>query len=430
MPTIDLGSIRSLFPDAKEWVIALSGGLDSSVLLHALHGLPDRPDIRVVHVNHQLSAFSSQWQQHAEQQCAKLDVAIKSVAVNVRHSGRGIEAAARKARYSVFSAELGPRSVLMLGHHENDQAETVLLRLLRGAGPRGLSAMPLCRPLGEGCLYRPLLSFPREELLRYAQANGLEWVEDDSNSDPSFDRNYLRNQVLPLIEARWQGYSRNWAHSSRALREAVEILDERAENDLNELDTQNEVFGISVAAGKLSGLSQARQNNVLPVLMKKYRFSAMPRAQMEQLLHVLLPAQPAAQPKVEWAGHHACRFAGRVFFLFRLPDLDWESIKVVPVSSGGGMFSAQLPGMCELSVELNSKVPVSSKITIRMRRGGERLSTGEGKRKSLKNWFQENAFPPWLRDRVPLLFIGEDLVAVGDAWHCERRVRAIQLQWC
>ncbi|MFK8019498.1 MAG: tRNA lysidine(34) synthetase TilS [Pseudomonadales bacterium] len=429
MSTIDLSAIHSLFPDANEWVLALSGGLDSSVLLHVLYALPDRPELRVVHVNHQLSAFADQWQQQTEQRCAQLDIAIKSVVVDVRRSGHGIEEAARQARYEVFESELGSHSVLMLGHHENDQAETMLLRLLRGAGPRGLSAMPLHRPLGKGFLFRPLLGFRREELYSYAQTHGLQWVEDDSNSDSSFDRNYLRKEVFPLIAARWPGYSKNWTHSSGALREAVEILDECADLDLIKLDIQEEVFGISIDAGQLSGLGQARQNNVLPVLMRDHGFSPMPRAQMDQLLSVLLPAQSSAQPKVEWAGHQACRFAGRVFFLSRLPDLDREGENTIERSASEGMHLAQLPGLCQLSIELDPNTPGSATITIRVRQGGERLAGGDGRHKSLKNWFQENKLPPWLRDRVPLLFVDGELVAVGDIWRCERRVRSIELRW-
>ncbi|ERI53187.1 hypothetical protein N878_16440, partial [Pseudomonas sp. EGD-AK9] len=187
MTALDIRLRAALQPwrTAPAWRIAFSGGLDSSVLLHLLAGLVRRealPPLAAIHVHHGLQPAAEAWPEHCARSCAQLDIPLEIVAVQVA-PGASLEQAARQARYAAFAARLGEGEVLLGAQHRDDQAETLLFRLLRGAGVRGLAAMPVARPLGRGTLVRPLLDVPRTELLAYAEAHGLSWVEDPSNAD-------------------------------------------------------------------------------------------------------------------------------------------------------------------------------------------------------------------------------------------------------
>ncbi len=195
-------------PAGSGWLLAYSGGLDSSVLLHAASVVAHQRGIglRALHINHQLSEHAQRWQMHCEQQCAQLGVECLSVVVDVVNVGEGLEAAARAARYAVFSEQLRDQEQLLLAHHLDDQAETLLLRLMRGAGPAGLGAMQATRALAAGTLNRPLLALARASLETYAAQHTLSWVEDESNASLNFDRNFLRHQIMPQLQQRWPGF--------------------------------------------------------------------------------------------------------------------------------------------------------------------------------------------------------------------------------
>ena len=221
--------------------IGISGGIDSIVLLH--WAIKNRSqlgnngiELRAVHVNHQISSNSQKWQQHVEMVCAKWDVSLSVQSVTVDIIGQGLEQAARTARYKVFDQLLGEGDVLALAHHQEDQAETFLLRLLRGAGIHGLGAIPDNRPLGSANLWRPLLTIPKQLIIDYAKCNKLAWVEDESNRDIQYDRNFLRQKLLPLLRERWPQASKKIAQASEHAREAQALLDEYAAHDLKNLN--------------------------------------------------------------------------------------------------------------------------------------------------------------------------------------------------
>src|SRR3990167_5323944 len=216
------------------WCVALSGGLDSTVLLHLLASLAQRealPPLSAIHIHHGLQAAADVWPAHCRELCAALCVPLQVEYVQVA-PGASLERAARDARYAAFAARLGAGELLLTAQHRDDQAETLLFRLLRGAGVQGLSAMPLSRALGAGQLVRPLLNCSRDELLAYAREHKLTWIEDPSNADERFSRNYLRRQVVPALLSRWPQAATTIAPSAAHLSEAAQLLDELAQQDM------------------------------------------------------------------------------------------------------------------------------------------------------------------------------------------------------
>ena len=213
-------------------LVALSGGLDSTTLLHALARSRSARErgLRAVHVDHRLHPDSAKWSRRCAELAEQLDVPLEIRAVEVaRAPGLGLEATARRARYAAIEAMLGEREILALGHHRDDQAETVLLKLLRGAGPEGLGAMRRLRRLGHGYAWRPLLALPRASLRGYAEKHKLVWIEDPSNADTSLDRNYLRMEILPRIMRRWPEAEASIAQSATWARAAADFIDDEAE---------------------------------------------------------------------------------------------------------------------------------------------------------------------------------------------------------
>ena len=220
--------------NAPAWHIAFSGGLDSTVLLHLLADYArshSTPPLHAIHIHHGLQPAADAWPAHCKAVCDRLGIELSIVHIQVA-PGASLEQAARDARYAAFRRILGPGEVLFTGQHREDQAETLLFRLLRGAGLRGLAAMPAQRQLGQGSLARPLLTCSRQQLHDYAQTHGLIWIEDPSNRDTAFARNFLRNDVFPVLQKRWPQASQNLARCAAHLGEAQGLLDELAEGDL------------------------------------------------------------------------------------------------------------------------------------------------------------------------------------------------------
>ncbi|HNG61034.1 MAG TPA: tRNA lysidine(34) synthetase TilS, partial [Cellvibrionaceae bacterium] len=246
---------------AQGYCVALSGGLDSMVLAHLAKTY--LPQVRLLHINHGLSPFADQWQQQVEHWAAEQNLPCHSQRVLVARQGESLEAAARKARYAVFEATLSPGEALLCGHHLNDQAETFFLRLLRGSGLAGLTGMAPARPIGAGVLLRPLLGLERGALLAYAQAQGLTWVEDESNSDERFERNWLRHSLLPQLTSRWPKAAAQVANTCLRLQEEQQLLQEYLASDLASCSPRPERLGHSLDLTCLQQGSSARRNSLL-----------------------------------------------------------------------------------------------------------------------------------------------------------------------
>ncbi|MFJ2532083.1 tRNA lysidine(34) synthetase TilS [Pseudomonas helmanticensis] len=396
--------------NAAHWRIAFSGGLDSTVLLHLLASLAKSeslPALSAIHIHHGLQAAADAWPQHCQSVCDALGVPLLIERVKVQ-PGASLEQAARNARYAVFSSLTQANDVLLTGQHRDDQAETLLFRLMRGAGVRGLAGMPKQRPMGPGALIRPLLDVSRSGLEAYAQAHHLNWIEDPSNQDRQFSRNYLRHQVMPLLTGRWPQAQASMVRSAAHLREAQGLLDELAQIDLAHAAIAHEFewLGLpSLELAPLAALSAARQRNAISHWLEP--FTQLPDTDHWSGWTDLCDAAPDASPIWRLADGELHRSAGRLWWLsggwLRTPVIgcEWQS----PASAlrladnGRVMLSGQTP---------------SGPLQIRYRQGGEVMQIADRGHRDLKRLLNERAVPGFVRGRLPLLFRGDELLAVAN----------------
>ncbi len=404
--------LRSLAPwyAAPRWHIALSGGLDSTVLLHQLATLARTetlPPLHAIHVHHGLQAAADAWPQHCQQLCDAQGVPLTVVRVQVA-PGASLEAAARDARYAAFEQVLGAGEVLLTGQHRDDQAETLLFRLVRGTGVRGLTGMAAQRPLGQGMLLRPLLHTGRDELEAYAQANGLEWVEDPSNTDTRFSRNYLRNDVLPVIARRWPRFAQTFARTANHLAEAQALLTEVAEQDLRPAQVASPLPWLNLPSLELTpllSLSEARQRNALQHWLSS--LTQLPDTQHWAGWCSLRDAVPSATPVWALADGQLLRAGSRLWWL---PD-DWSTVPEGEIEWGQPGESLSLPGNGQ--VRLCGLAP-QGRVQIRYRQGGESLQVPGRGHRDLKRLLNESGLPAFVRGRLPLLFVDDQLQAVAN----------------
>jgi tRNA(Ile)-lysidine synthase len=408
------------FRERQRWVLGLSGGLDSVVLLHLLRSLQKReqlPALVALHVNHQLSDGADTWSGYCQRLCRKLDVELIVRRAEVVPGGRGPEAAARDARYQVFEDVVRENETLLLAHHLDDQVETFFLRLLRGAGTQGLSGMPAQRSLARGELFRPLLGFRREQLHEYASAHKLQWVEDDSNADTQLNRNYLRRQVLPLLEQRWPGYRSSVMRGVDAIRDAETQLREQQAERLR--GATGEDFGeATLQLSALDDLAREDSSRLLRSWLKQLQLPNPGRDQLREFLQQLAQARPAARPKLETASYVVRRYRDK---LYTSRSFTNEALLVGQGLKPGR--SLTMPGLGRLELiparGAGLRADLAAELQLGFRDGGERCRpVGREHSQSLKKLLQEYRVPPWWRDRLPLLVVGDNLVAVADLWVC------------
>ena len=389
-------------------LVGLSGGLDSTALLHALahHDQARGNGLRAVHVHHGLQSAADEWASHCTVLCDSLDIELQVVAVDVdRHSGEGLEAAARKARYGAFERLLGENEVLVTAHHRDDQAETFLLRALRGSGPDGLAAMRTWRKFAAGWHWRPLLDTPRSELLTYASHHGLDWIEDPSNEDLHHSRNFLRQRILPLLRERWPQVDAAFARSAVLSADAVELL---ARDDALGLAMAQTLDPCAVSASALLQLDTLRRARVLRRWIDQLGFPPLPGEGVAQIETDLLPARADARARFEWRGAVIERWRDLLHVQFlRQPFPEHWSVE------WDGRGPLLLPGGDVLQLEGAAALPIPLRVFAR--RGGERITLpGRTQSRTLKNVLQQLGVPPWEREVLPLLSAGEGLVAVAD----------------
>ena len=393
-------------------VLGLSGGLDSAALLDILCELKPRFgfELAAIHVNHQISSNAPAWAEFCRALCVQRQVPFEAVAVDLHNKqGLGLEAAAREARYGVFVGQQA--EFILLAHHLDDQAETALLQLLRGAGVKGMSAMPVSRERPSGpMLLRPLLEISRRELEAYAKARELRWVEDESNQDIYYGRNFLRHEVMPLIAKRFPAYRETFSRSARHFAEAASLLD-----DLARMDAAGAIASGRLNVAALQHLDEARAKNLL-----RYYFSLQgvlaPSAQrLDEMLRQLTTASPDAGICLHFGKLEIRRYRGEIYLAGHATELAGDV-------GWAWRGEAQL-NLSPLSMQLVSRENVgegislsrlhSAPVTIRLRQGGEKFQPDcKRPRRSLKNLLQEAAVPPWQREQLPLLFCGEQLAWV------------------
>ena len=414
--------------------VGLSGGIDSVVLLHALWRMAraDAPAIRLsaVHVHHGISARADGWAAFCRDCCGRLDVPLRVARVDVpRDSGEGLEGAARRQRHGVF-AELDA-DWLALAHHRGDQAETVLLNLLRGAGVSGASGMLAERPQPRGpALVRPLLGVERAVIERYAEAHGLAWVDDESNDDRHFRRNFLRHDVMPLLERKFPGAGASLVRAAEHFAEAAVLLD-----DLAALDRE----AVSAASGRIvveafNRLAPARARNLLRHAWSRAGFRAPDARWIDEALKQLATADALSEIRLATADGelHVYRGELHVVPLREAPPpepVPWSGQEALPWAGGQVRFTVGV------GQGLRRSALAEKHVLLQARHGGERLQPDARRpRRTLRNLLQENAVPPWERERLPLLWIDGHLAWVGAigcdaAFACAPDEAGILLSW-
>ncbi len=401
-------SIRTYAPDNK-LVVAYSGGLDSHVLLHLLSQHPNaRHQLRAIHVNHGLQASSIRWVEHCEKICMALGVPLEVITLNLTIAkGESVEEVARTARYKMLHQSLEENESLLTAHHLNDQVETFMLNLFRGAGVDGLASMPVSRLFGpkelQYQLLRPLLSYSRKKLEMYAEKYQLAVVEDPSNLDDSFDRNYLRQKILPQLNQRWVGLDKTIARAASIQSEAKEILNEVAEQAFKQVyDNKKKALSIS----RLKTLSKAKQKLVIRYWIAANGFSYFSEKKLQHVFSDVIEADQDTQPLLEWQGAQLRRFQNHLYL--SEPLLPHDATRVIKWDLRSPLTINPL----NLTISPEELPKGALNVTVRFRQGGEKIRIPNRGHLSLKNIFQEEGVPPWLRNRLPLLYIGDELFQV------------------
>jgi tRNA(Ile)-lysidine synthase len=405
---VERALISMVAPDDRICV-GLSGGIDSMVLLDVLAALAPRYEWRLsaIHVNHQLSANAAAWAAFCRRECRARGVPLRVMKVTIAR-GNSTEAAARAARYGVYRA--CKEDAIVLAHNQDDQVETLLLRLLRGAGVKGLAAIPRVRTEGNMQVVRPLLEVSRQEIESYARRRGLHWVEDESNTDTHYLRNFLRGNILPRIAPRVPGYRNTLTRAAAHLAEAAELLDELAQ-----IDSQDYVGDGALMVEGLRRLSTARASNLLRHYLSCAGIPMPDKRNLDEALRQVIHANQDARVNIDLGTHTLHRFDGVLHVVAKrnMPDADlrviWQGERTLRVAPMAGTLTMKRGRGAGIDLERLRAAPV----TLRLRQGGERLRPdAERPRRRIKDLFQENGVPPWIRDGLPFLWSGRHLVWV------------------
>jgi tRNA(Ile)-lysidine synthase len=392
-------------------LVGYSGGLDSTVLVHALAALRERHGwaVECVHVHHGLSPHADRWAQACAATCDELGLPFTACRVDVaQDSPDGLECAAREARYTALHAHARTHGIdlLLTAHHADDQAETLLHHMVRGAGLLGMAGMPAWRAADAHrvALLRPLLGVSRATIEDCARELGLCWVEDESNQDTRFARNYLRRQVMPVLSARWPRAAETIAGLARRLGEAQGLLDTLAQADAGTL-CQGTTWGDCYRIEPLAALEPARQRNVLRWLLRRHGARTLPNeAWLDEWLRQICSAQAAAECPVAHAGVAGFCHRGALWLMPDMPppaETAWDGARTVVWGAGQMVFEPALGRGIALSAV------GSTRFSLRARAPGDRLPRGPARpRASVKQIAQESGLPPWLRDRAPILLAG------------------------
>ncbi len=403
--------LPALHPHQVLW-IGYSGGLDSTCLLYALSRLKQdghlTNPIKAVYIHHGLSPNADFWQFHCQHNCQQWGIDFEAVSVNGEaKKGESPEAAAREARYQAFRERLGKGDVLFTAHHQDDQAETLLIQLLRGSGVKGLAAMPVLSAFDKGMLCRPLLNFSRQALQAYATGEHLDWIEDESNQSDAFDRNYLRNRIMPLLMERWPAVSQTLARSAAHCAEAAELLQQQAEQDFVSLRISH--YQDQLPVDVVLALSPSRQRNLLRHWVTKLALPLPSAQQLQQITQNLLTAKEDGEPCVKWPGAEMRRFDGWLYLMKPLSYHD-SSQEIFWPAEQSQLHIQSLGKVIQRSELMRGR---KTDLTVKFRQGGERIQLpGREHHTTLKKFLQQQGIPPWMRDRLPLIYQGDKLIDV------------------
>lgn len=437
---IDETLLESLFlpiTSFQRWIVAYSGGCDSAVLLdlarraNAQFGRSSA-QLRAVHVDHQLSDASASWADHCRAICQCYGIPFVLEKVSVSNTGRGVEDAARQARYAVFEAQLSADSVILLAHHLDDQLETLLLRLCRGTGIKGMAGMPRERRLGSGKLFRPLLDMSRENIVAYANVHDLSYINDPSNDDTQFDRNYLRKQVLPLLKQRWPAIDSAWPRFAQHCAEADKLLHTIGAEDFAALFSRDVAGDLYADIDALRQLGEPRLRNVLRFLTEQLGVS-FDALTLSEVLEWIVDAQTERQ-RYDTSTLSFRRFRGALYCLPMAAGVSKEAAQQERLSNDDISAPGVWPlasGDC-LQVDILSDAACSDaglrpgRYRIEVREEGA-LCRVNGCTRPVKKLLHEMGVPPWRRQTVPILIDlnNGEVAAIADRWICDN-ARAIQ----
>lgn len=408
-----LSALESL-PVVRHWHIALSGGADSVALLLAFHQIQSKltAPVSAIHVDHSLHANSAKWTSFCVELSQRLGIPLSVEKITIEQESReSLEAAARRQRYQALGAYIKPQHALVTAHHQDDQAETFMLNLMRGSGPGGLAAMPVSRDFSEGYLRRPLLHFTRAQLINYLKAQDAHWIDDSSNSDQRFDRNFLRHTVLPALSGRWPSAKDAIATTAALQAEQRELNEALAEKDLDDIESFESA---SLTIAPLQKLSSARRRNTLRYwLLQRVQPSLVSRKILESIEQNLIAAATDSQPMVKLGEKQLLRFGGNIY----CRELDNAPVPRAPMS---WKLESDLvldnPGLTLPAITLLNLfhgLKITDELSVQFRHGGERFrQQARQKSASLKKLFQHWQVPPWQRDKIPLIYFGDQLLAV------------------
>ncbi|MBC8493972.1 MAG: tRNA lysidine(34) synthetase TilS [Candidatus Thioglobus sp.] len=385
---------KDTFLEGKNIALALSGGIDSIVLLHYLHShYPNH--IRAIHCNHHLSEYCNDWHLFCQNVCNTLNIPYSNIDLNIENS-KNIEENARKSRYHSLSCNMLDNEVLCTAHHQQDQAETLLLQLFRGAGSAGLASMPKEKPLGKGSHYRPMLDISKAQIIDYAKTHKLNWIEDDSNKDTNFRRNFLRLEIIPKLSTIYKNLAKILSRSAKHQSEALKLTRELADIDLQSNNIINDSGRINTV--ELIKLETHRIKNILRHHLSLLGFLAPTDKVMSQIVD-LLHAKQDAKPLVQWDDYEIRRYQQELYFINNADDKEVRT--------------------CPIQLELQNLPNFS----IRYRAEGQRIKLpGKTHSQSLKKVLQEAGIPPWERNSLKMYYINDELRAMerlGNMEHAE-----------
>jgi tRNA(Ile)-lysidine synthase len=415
----------------RRFLVAFSGGLDSTVLLHQLMcWRQENPDIqlRAIHIHHGLSANADGWVAHCRQRCQQWDIPLEVVHVTLVDEGKGTEAHARLARYTAFREALMPEEVLVTAQHLNDQCETFLLALKRGSGPAGLSAMPAQADFAGTKLLRPLLNTSRASLLQWAQDHALSWIEDESNQDDTYDRNFLRLRVVPTLAERWPHFAEAVARSAALCGEQEQLLDELLTDELATLMDRDGTLAIA----PLEMLSEVRRAALLRRWLAQQQAPMPSREMLQRLWSEVALAREDANPCLRFGDFEIRRFQHRLWWLkTHVSQTDnviaWPSpFSLLTLPDNLGELRLTPGGMIRAPAE-------NDIVSVRFKAPGMLRIVGRNGSRKLKKIWQELGVAPWLRDTTPLLFYGETLIAAAGQFVTQDGLvedgNGVQLEW-
>lgn len=410
----------------KNIYIALSGGIDSSALLHIIFSnkdlLPEDTSITAIYIDHDLQSDSSKWGEHCRKYCDSLGIGFESIRVKVDYSGKeSLELAAREARYDIFKDKVSDGGVILMGHHQDDNIETFFHRIVRGSGVKGLSSIPVFRELGNGYIYRPILDCSRESLKRYIESNNISIIEDPSNNSSDFDRNFIRNEVITLLKKRWRSLNNTVSRTISHCNEASDLLNELAFEDYQKCKYDD---GLSLE--EMEGFSFPRKKNLIRYWIDLNGLIQPSTIALENGLDSILNAANDRAPEIHWDYAKIQRFKGVIYIEKPLATsgsiIEWDLKEDLTLDGIGTLTSTKIDSenKNQFPYALDLSKVEGKKITIRFRQGGEKCRPcGRGNTHSLKKLFQEFEVPPWKRDKIPLLYVGDEIAIVIGYCHCE-----------